>query len=179
MGSVSARDAALAAKLDAAMHDIGWSVSPDDAYLMLRGLRTLAVRLERHGRSGIQVAEWLREQPEVLEVIHPALPGARGHDLWARDFSGACGLFGFLLRPAPEAAVHALLDTLTLFGLGFSWGGHESLAINCDPQRRKGAALGDYLGPLMRLHIGLEAPEDLIADLRRGLDAFSESGART
>jgi cystathionine beta-lyase len=173
MGSVSARDDALLGRLDQAMHDVGWSVSPEDAYLMLRGLRTLAVRLERHGKSGLQVAEWLKDQPEVLEVIHPALPGSRGHDIWKRDFIGACGLFGFVLRAADERAVHALLDKLKLFGLGFSWGGHESLAITCDPQRRRGAGLGDYPGPLMRLHVGLEAPEDLIADLRRGLDAFN------
>jgi len=169
MGSVASGAPRLLAKLDAGMHDIGWSVSPEDAYLMLRGLRTLATRLDRHGKSGIEVAEWLRDQPEVLEVIHPALPGARGHDLWKRDFTGACGLFGVVLRPAQEAAVNAFLDGLSLFGLGFSWGGHESLAITCDPQRKG----GDYPGPLIRLHVGLEAPEDLIADLRRGLDAFN------
>ena len=173
MGLACARDEALLARLDASDHEIGWSVSPDDAYLMLRGLRTLPVRLERHGKNGLQVAEWLRKQPEVAEVIHPALPGTRGHDLWARDFTGACGLFGFVLNPAPEKAVHAFLDALTLFGLGFSWGGHESLAIHCDPQRRSGSVLPDYAGPLMRLHVGLEDPEDLIADLRRGLDAFN------
>ena len=173
MGSASVRDDALLKALEASEHDIGWSVSPEDAYLMLRGLRTLPTRLERHGRSGLEIAAWLASQPEVLEVIHPALPGSRGHAIWKRDFTGACGLFGFVLKPAPEAAVHALLDALTLFGLGFSWGGHESLAINVDPQRKRGAALGDYPGPLMRLHIGLEAPEDLIADLRAGLDAFN------
>ncbi len=173
MGSVAVRDKALLQKLDAAMHDVGWAVSPEDAYLMLRGLRTLAVRLERHGKSGVQVAEWLRKRPEVQEVIHPALPSSRGHALWKRDYSGACGLFGFVFKPAPEAAVLAFLDALSLFGLGFSWGGHESLAINCDPQKRRGAALGDYGGPLMRLHVGLEAPEDLIADLGRGLEAFN------
>jgi cystathionine beta-lyase len=171
MGSVSSRDEALLAKLDTSIHDIGWSVSPEDAYLMIRSLRTLATRLERHGRSGLQVAEWLRDQPEVIEVLHPGLPGARGHGLWKRDFTGSSGLFGFVLRPAPEAAVNAFLDKLTLFGLGFSWGGHESLAISCDRQRRRGGD-NDYPGPLMRLHIGLEAPEDLISDLRRGLDAF-------
>ena len=175
MGSVAARDAKLLGRLEAAMHEVGWSVSPEDAYLMLRGLRTLAVRLDRHGRSGLEVAAWLKKQPEVLEVIHPALPGSRGHDLWKRDYAGACGLFGFVLKPAPEAAVHAFLDTLELFGLGFSWGGHESLAIHCDPQRAKGAALPAYPGPLMRLHIGLEDPADLIADLRRGLDAFKRA----
>ena len=173
MGSAAARDDATLKLLEAAMHDIGWSVSPEDAYLMLRGLRTLPTRLERHGKSGLAVAEWLQGQPEVAEVIHPALPGARGHDLWARDFTGACGLFGVVLQPAPEKAVEAFLDALTLFGLGFSWGGHESLAIHCDPQRRTGAVLDDYAGPLVRLHVGLEAPEDLIADLRGGLDALN------
>ena len=173
MGSAAARDETVLKLLDAAMHEVGWSVSPEDAYLMLRGLRTLPIRLERHGRSGLKVAEWLREQPEVREVIHPALPGSRGHDLWARDYSGACGLFGFVFQPAPEAAVNAFLDALTLFGLGFSWGGHESLAISCDPQRRTGADLDDYGGPLMRLHVGLEDPDDLIEDLKGGLAAFN------
>ena len=173
MGSAATRDPAILRQLDAAMHEVGWSVSPEDAYLMLRGLRTLPTRLERHGRSGLQVAAWLREQPEVLEVLHPGLPGCPGHELWARHYAGACGLFGFVLQPAPEVAVEALLDALTLFGLGFSWGGHESLAIHCDPQRRTGAVLDDYGGPLMRLHVGLEDPEDLIEDLKRGLEAFN------
>ncbi len=175
MGSVAARDKALLGKLDNAMHDVGWAVSPEDAYLMLRGLRTLATRLDRHGKSGLQVAAWLKKQPEVVEVLHPGLPGARGHELFKRDYSGACGLFGLVLKPAPETAVHAFLDALQLFGLGFSWGGHESLAIHCDPQRKTGAVLPDYGGPLMRLHIGLEAPEDLAADLRRGLDALGRA----
>ena len=173
MGSAAARDPATLKQLDAAMHDIGWSVSPEDAYLMLRGLRTLPTRLDRHGKSGLEVAGWLRGQPQVFEVLHPAIPGARGHDLWVRDYSGACGLFGFVFQPSPEAAVNAFLDALTLFGLGFSWGGHESLAISCDPQRRTGAQLGRYGGPLMRLHVGLEDPGDLIDDLKRGLEAFN------
>ena len=177
MGSAAARDEAMLKPLEAAMHEVGWSVSPEDAYLMLRGLRTLPTRLDRHGRSGLQVAEWLRQQPEVREVIHPALPGSRGHELWARDYSGACGLFGFVFQPAPEKAVEAFLDALTLFGLGFSWGGHESLAIHCDPQRRTGAVLGDYGGPLMRLHVGLEDPGDLIDDLKAGLEAFNAARA--
>ena len=178
MGSAAARDAEVLKQLEGGVLEMGWSVAPEDAYLMIRGLRTLATRLERHGRSGVAVAEWLRGQPEVLEVLHPALSGARGHELWKRDFTGACGLFGFVLKPpAPEAAVHAFLDALQLFGLGFSWGGHESLAINCDPQRQ--ARPGeDYGGPLIRLHVGLEAPEDLIADLRQALDVFGEVAGR-
>ena len=101
---------------------------------MLRGLRTLPTRLARHGASGLEVAGWLREQPQVARMFHPALPGSPGHDLWKRDFSGACGLFAFSLTPRPPAAVAAFLDALTLFGLGFSWGGFESLAIACDHQ---------------------------------------------
>jgi cystathionine beta-lyase len=175
MGSVAARDARLLQRLEGAMHEVGWSVSPEDAYLMLRGLRTLPTRLERHGKSSLTVAAWLKKQPQVAEVLHPALPGARGHELFKRDYAGACGLFGFVFKPAPERAVHAFLDTLELFGLGFSWGGHESLAIHCDPQRRKGGVIGEYSGPLMRLHIGLEDPQDLIEDLKHGLDAFDRA----
>jgi cystathionine beta-lyase len=177
MGSVAAKDRALVQRLDGAMHEVGWSVSPEDAYLMLRGLRTLPTRLERHGASGLTVAAWLKKQPEVAEVIHPALPGARGHEIWKRDYTGACGLFAVVLKPAPEASVNAFLDTLELFGLGFSWGGHESLAIPCDPQRTKGVPLGEYPGPLIRLHVGLEDPQDLIADLRRGLDVLKRAKA--
>jgi cystathionine beta-lyase len=172
MGSVAARDRTMLQRLDHAMHEVGWSVSPEDAYLMLRGLRTLPTRLDRHGASSLAIAAWLKAQAEVLEVIHPALPGSRGHEIWKRDYSGSSGLFGFVLKPAPEKAVHAFLDKLELFGLGFSWGGHESLAIHCDPQRRTGAALPEYGGPLMRLHIGLEDPQDLISDLAAGLAAL-------
>jgi len=110
-------------------------------------------------------------------MYHPALPGCPGHNLWARDFSGACGLFAFALKPAPQAAIDAFLDTLDLFGLGFSWGGFESLAIWCDPQFKVRRVTRDYGGPLIRLHIGLEAPADLIADLRRGLDAYAKLAA--
>lgn len=172
MGSAAARDPAVVKALDRAVHDHGWSVSPDDAYQALRGLRTLATRLDRHGESGLQVARWLVDQPEVLRVLHPALPGDPGHALWSRDFSGACGLFGFVLRPASAEKVAAFLDRLELFGLGFSWGGFESLAIVCDPQLKPRVAPVDQGGPLIRLHVGLESPADLIADLRRGLDAL-------
>ncbi|MDP1736726.1 MAG: cystathionine beta-lyase [Caulobacter sp.] len=172
MGSAAASDPALVAALKACVADHGWSVAPEDAYQALRGLRTLATRLARHGESGLTVARWLAEQPEVLTVLHPALPGAPGHDLWARDYSGACGLFGFVLRPGTPEKVEALLDALTLFGLGFSWGGFESLAISCDPQLKKRIIPIDHGGPLMRLHVGLESPDDLIADLRQALDVY-------
>jgi cystathionine beta-lyase len=173
MGSAAAADPKLAQALADNVLHMGWAVSGEDAYQMLRGLRTLPLRMARHGESGLAVARWLAEQPEVARVLHPALPEAPGHDLWARDFSGTNGLFALVMRPASEAAVNAFLDRLTLFGLGFSWGGFESLAIACDPQLSARGALTDYGGPLVRLHIGLEDAGDLIADLRAGLDAFS------
>jgi len=172
MGSAATADAATGALIKASIADHGWSVSPDDAYQALRGLRTLATRLDRHGESGLAVARWLADQPEVLRVLHPALPGAPGHDIWARDYSGACGLFGFVLKPGSPDRVEAVLDALKLFGLGFSWGGFESLAISCDSQLKMRAAPADYGGPLMRLHVGLEAVDDLIADLRQALDIY-------
>jgi cysteine-S-conjugate beta-lyase len=173
MGSAAVNDPKLARQLDDGIHNLGWAVAGDEAYQVLRGLRTLPTRLARHSESGLAVATWLRERPEVVEVFHPALPGARDHDLWQRDFSGACGLFAFALRPAPAAAVDAFLDELSLFGLGFSWGGFESLAIACDPQLKVRKFHPDYGGPLVRLHIGLEDPNDLIADLAHGLAAYA------
>lgn len=173
MGSASVRTPALGRVLEDATWQMGWGTSPDDAYLMLRGLRTLPTRLERHGRSALDIAAWLAEQPEVAQVLCIGLPGAPGHDLWKRDFLGHNGLFSIVLQPKPEAAVHALLDALSLFGLGFSWGGFESLAIHCDPQLGRRALPWTYPGPLVRLHIGLENVDDLKADLRTGLDAYA------
>jgi cysteine-S-conjugate beta-lyase len=173
MGSVAVNDPALAETLVRHIDNLGWAVSGDDAYTMLRGLRTLPLRLARHGASGLEIARWLGEQPQVHGLLHPALPDHPDHALWARDYSGACGLFSFTLRPAPQAAVDAFLNALELFGLGFSWGGFESLAIHCDPQLKVRSHARDYGGPLIRLHVGLEDPQDLMADLRRGLDAYA------
>ncbi|HEX6859541.1 MAG TPA: cystathionine beta-lyase [Caulobacteraceae bacterium] len=170
MGSAATANAEIAKLLDAGMHELGWSVAPEAAYDMLRGLRTLPIRLKRHGDSGLQIARWLAGQPEVARVIHPA-----DDELWKRDFSGACGLFGFVLRPGSRKQVHAFLDALKLFGLGFSWGGFESLAIHCDPQLSRRVFKKDLGGPLIRLHIGLESPADLIGDLRAGLDAYQRA----
>jgi cystathionine beta-lyase len=178
MGSACARDEALARRLDDGIVHLGWAVSPEDAYQMLRGLRTLPMRLDRQGASALKVAAWLKAQPEVAEVLFPALPGAPHHHLWKRDYRGACGLFSIVLHPAPPRAVDALLDALTLFGLGFSWGGFESLAIAGDPQLGKRRHRKDYGGPIVRLHIGLEHPDDLIADLQIGLDAYRRAGER-
>ena len=173
MGSVATNDPAVGQQLIDALWDIGWSVSSDDAYTMLRGLRTMATRLPRHQENGLTVARWLQQRPEVSRVLHPALPEDPGHALWRRDFTGACGLFGLVLKPAREAAVHAFIDALQLFGLGFSWGGYESLAIHCDPQLKSRSIPVQLEGPLLRLHIGLESPADLIADLERGFAALN------
>ena len=171
MGSACSRDPRILAKLDAGLRDLGTAVSPDDAYLMLRGLRTLDVRLKRHGDNALAVARWLGDQRQVLRVLCPALPGAPGHALWARDFSGLNGLFGLVLQPGPK--VEAFIDALRVFGLGFSWGGYESLAIHCDPQLGARAYPPNLGGPLIRLHVGIEDPADLIADLEAALRAYA------
>ena len=175
MGSSCARDPALVKTLDDGDLHLGWSVSGADAYQAIRGLRTLAVRLQRHGQSGLAVAEWVSRQPEVVEVIHPGLATSPDHAIFTRDYAGACGLFAFALKPGPETAVNALLNRLKLFGLGFSWGGFESLAISVTHQLDQRRFKSPWTGPLVRVHIGLEEPEDLIADLRAGLDAYAEA----
>ena len=151
----------------------GWCVGPDDVYLGMRGLRTLAVRLDRHYESGLAVARWLEQRPEIMRLLHPGMPSHPGHALWKRDFAGASGLFSVVLKPVPQKAVYAFLDTLELFGIGPSWGGYESLAtpFNCAPART--ATRWEPGGPTVRFHIGLEAVEDLIADLERGFAALA------
>jgi cystathionine beta-lyase len=173
MGSASSNDPNILAKLDRFLREVGVSVAPDDAYLMLRGLRTLDVRLERHGRNALQIATWLTEQPQIKRVLCPGLPGAPGHALWKRDFKGLNGLFGVVLQPGPPAAVEAFIDALEIFGLGFSWGGFESLAIHCDPQFQHMHQRPDQGGPLVRLHVGLEDCADLIADLAQALAVYA------
>jgi cysteine-S-conjugate beta-lyase len=149
--------------------DMGITASSDDCFLGLRGLRTLAVRLARHAESAMQVARWLAQQPGVRDVLYPALPGDRGHALWKRDFRGASGLFGVVLEPFDAAAVARMLDGMRLFGMGWSWGGFESLIIPTWPERSRTVTTWDPRGPTLRLAIGLEDPQDLIDDLDDGL----------
>jgi cystathionine beta-lyase len=157
---------------------LGTVVSPDDAALMLRGLRTMGLRLERSTATALALAQWLAAQPEVAHVLCPMLPGAPGHDLWRRDFSGGCGLFSFVLKGGTGAARDALIDALDLFGIGFSWGGFESLATPVDPAPIRSAGVwppahwdqADRFG--VRLAVGLEEAADLIADLDRALAAW-------
>ena len=155
---------------------MGLCVGPDDMYLALRGLRTLSVRLERHYQSGLKVARWLAQRPEVQRVLHPALESDPGHKIWQRDFSGACGLFSIVLKPTSEKSVHAFMNKLTLFGMGFSWGGFESLIILFDCTEYRTATKWAPGGPTLRLHIGLEDADDLIADLGQGFAAMKAAG---
>jgi len=143
--------------------DLGHSVSPDDAWLGSRGLRTMAIRLKQHEQSALKVAHWLKDQPQVGLVLHPALPDCPGHEMWKRDFTGSSGLFSFELKTGDRAAV---VDHLELFGIGYSWGGYESLAMPIDPYRTVSKPPASNL---VRLHIGLEDPDDLIADIASAL----------
>jgi cystathionine beta-lyase len=152
---------------------LGVCAGPDDVYLALRGMRTLSVRLAQHHRSGLEMAHWLAARPEVQRVLHPALESDPGHAIWKRDFSGASGLFSIVLQPKPQKAVDAMLDSLKLFGMGFSWGGFESLAIPFDCSGYRTATKWAPGGPTLRLHIGLENVEDLKADLDRGFAGFN------
>lgn len=172
LGSVTAAPSAWPS-LRQTTYQLGQHASPDDAWLGARGLRTMGLRLAQHHESGLKVARWLAEQPQVARVIHPALPGCPGHEIWARDFGGACGLFGVVMDGGDDAARAALIDGLDLFGIGFSWGGFESLVIPADPQRIRTLVPWAAEGPLLRLHIGLEDTDDLIADLAAGLERFT------
>lgn len=158
-------------------HGLGFAAAPDDCYLTLRGLRTLSVRLARHQETGLALARWLQVRPEVAAVLHPALSGAPGHEIWKRDFTGASGLFGIVLRPVPKAAVAAMVDHMELFAMGFSWGGYESLILPVHPEANRSATRWDAPGPVLRIHAGLEDPADLIADLARGFERLNAASA--
>jgi cystathionine beta-lyase len=167
LGYVSANDG-HATRLVETHGNMGLYASGDDCFLGLRGLRTLPVRLARHQETGLTLARWLKARPEVARVLHPALEDDPGHALWKRDFSGACGLFGLVLKPATEKAVAAFVDGLQHFGIGYSWGGFESLVVPAHIHRQVQPFAAE--GPVLRIHAGLEDAGDLIADLERGLE---------
>lgn len=175
MGSITTTEEAWKATL-AGHGAIGISVAPDDVYLVLRGIRTLSVRLERHMKTGIALARWLETRPEVSRVIHPALESHPDHALWKRDFSGASGLFSIVLKSCTEAALAAMLDELELFGMGYSWGGYESLIIPQDLKGNRTVTPSVFEGPLLRLHAGLEDIDDLKADLDAGFARLAAAG---
>jgi cystathionine beta-lyase len=171
LGSVTAAPGHFARLRDTSFQ-LGQIASPDDSWLGSRGLRTMAVRLKQHQASALEIAQWLKGRPEVAAVLHPALPDCPGHETFLRDFKGSSGLFSFVLDGGDEAARAALIDGLEHFGIGYSWGGFESLALPVDPQRYRSVTHRTFAGPIVRLQIGLEDPADLIADLAAGLDRF-------
>src|SRR3989344_1449413 len=172
MGSLTATKAVWP-RLRSAAYQLGQAVSPADCALMLRGVRPLDVRLARHQASALTVAEWLAARADVGRVLHPALAGDPGHTIWARDFTGASGLFGFTLKGSDEAGRTRFIEALSHFGIGFSWGGYESLVVPSNPADIRTATVWTDPDPLLRLSIGLEDPADLIADLERGFAAMA------
>ena len=172
MGAIAVHDSGIARTIQLAIEDMGWHVSPDDAWLALRGLRTLPLRYSEALKSALLVAEWLQARPEVERVLFPPLPGSVGHDLWRRDYSGGAALMGVVMKGGDKAAAHALMQALSLFGMGYSWGGFESLITHETPQLSHRLHAPDLPGQLLRLHIGLEDPVDLITDLEKALEAW-------
>ncbi|KRE13913.1 cystathionine beta-lyase [Bosea sp. Root381] len=168
IGTVSARTPELYAQLRASWEQLGIIIAPEDAFLTLRGMRTMAIRLKEQMPAGIAMAQWLAARPEVARVLHPALPDDPGHAIWKRDFTGASSLFAIELAPVSMDAVAAMLDGLTLFGMGASWGGYESLVLPFDCRAYRTATKPGFKGPTIRIHIGLEDLEDLKADLDAG-----------
>ncbi len=170
-GTISANAATLP-KIAAGIRMLGICAGPDDVFLALRGLRTLGVRLRQHETSALEMARWLQQRPEVARVMHPALPDDPGHALFKRDFTGASGLFSVILKPVPHAALLAFLNNVRLFGMGYSWGGFESLVIPFDCSGYRTATRWQPEGPALRFHIGLENCDDLKADLDRAFAAM-------
>ncbi len=175
IGFIAMRDAEYEA-VKRQGHGLGYGAAPDDCYLALRGLRTMGVRLRRHQETALALARWLGGRPEVEHVIHPALPDHPGHDLWRRDFTGASGLFSVVLKPMPRPALAAMLEGMRLFAMGYSWGGYESLILPVDPAAVRTARPWTMPGPVLRIHAGLEDPDDLIADLSLGFERLQRSG---
>ncbi|SFP89303.1 cystathionine beta-lyase [Sphingomonas rubra] len=171
LGSVTAGPGQFARLRDMSFQ-LGQVVSPDDCWLGSRGLRTMAVRLRQHGESALAIARWLADRPEVATVLHPALPSCPGHDVFARDFLGSSGLFSFALAGGGERERAAFIDALDLFGIGYSWGGYESLVVPVDANRHRGVGAPPPPTPTVRLQIGLEDPEDLLADLDTAFAAW-------
>jgi cystathionine beta-lyase len=173
LGAITTATEADYARIRSATRELGESAGPDDCWLAMRGARTFALRLNHQMQSGLAIAAWLAEQPQVARVLHPALPGAPGHDLWKRDYTGACSLFGVALQPYySEQAMRDMIDSLKLFGIGSSWGGFESLVLPTTGTIVRSPQYPSPRTPALRLHIGLEDVSDLIADLKAGLEGL-------
>jgi cystathionine beta-lyase len=169
LGAVIASSDDWAARVRLAYKQLGLGTAPDDCFLALRGMRTMPLRLAHQSGAALRIATWVHEHPAIARVLHPALTSHPDHALWRRDFSGASGVFGIVLKPVEPSALKSALESLALFSMGFSWGGFESLIVPCDPQLTRTAAPWTAGGPLLRLSIGLEHPDDLIADLEQAL----------
>jgi cystathionine beta-lyase len=177
IGGITVNSDANWKRLHAAASALGQYASPDDCWLTLRGVRTMGVRLAAQMPAGLEVASWFAARPEVAQVLHPALPGAPGHALWKRDFTGACSLFGVVFKPEFTVEdTHRFVEALDLFGIGASWGGYESLALPTTGFVTRTAGSGQFAGPMVRIHVGLEDVADLLADLDQGLTAMREVG---
>lgn len=173
LGSATANKRTFKA-LQRTAYQLGQTCSPDDAFLASRGIRTLGVRLKVHEENALKVAAWLKDQPEVARVLHPAFEDCPGHDIWERDFAGSTGLFSVVLKGGDYQDTAALVDEMKLFKMGFSWGGYESLILPSDPRSCRSVTEWMAEGPVVRIHIGLEDTDDLIADLEAGLKRYSE-----
>ncbi|WP_417450290.1 cystathionine beta-lyase [Kordiimonas sp.] len=172
LGSATANKRTFKA-LQRTAYQLGQTCSPDDAFLASRGIRTLAVRLKTHEENALKVAAWLKDRPEVAKVLHPAFEDCPGHDIWERDFAGSCGLFSIVLKGGDYPDTAALVDDMKLFKMGFSWGGYESLILPSDPRGSRSVTTWKAEGPVVRIHIGLEDTEDLIAELEAGLRRYA------
>lgn len=175
IGSMTSADEGTAKLIFQAALQLGLNVSADDAFLTLRGIRTLDVRLARHEENGLILAKWLAKRPEVVRVLHPAFKSCPGHVVWKRDFTGSSGLFGAVLEPVSAAAIKAFFNSFRHFGMGYSWGGFESLCIHVHPERCRSVTTWKDEGPIIRVHAGLEDPDDLIADLDRAFGAMKRA----
>ncbi|MEM9898100.1 MAG: PLP-dependent transferase, partial [Pseudomonadota bacterium] len=173
LGSITSADEETAQLVFRSLLQLGTNVSADDAALTLRGMRTLHTRLPVHEQNGLKLAKWLGKRPEVAKVLHPAIKTTPGHAFWKRDFSGASGLFGIVLKPTSIVAIRAFFNALRLFGMGFSWGGFESLCIHVQPEKNRTATKWSNDGPTFRIHAGLEDIEDLTLDLERAFEAMA------
>lgn len=175
IGSMTSADEGTAKLIFQAALQLGLNVSADDAFLTLRGIRTLDVRLARHEENGLILAKWLAKRPEVVRVLHPAFKSCPGHVVWKRDFTGSSGLFGAVLEPVSATAIKAFFNSFRHFGMGYSWGGFESLCIHVHPERCRSVTTWKDEGPIIRVHAGLEDPDDLIADLDRAFGAMKRA----
>ncbi len=175
VGTITAANEKIAQKIYYALLQLGSNVSADDAYLALRGMRTLSVRMKRHEENAHALVKWLSKRSEVERILHPANKTCPGHAIWKRDFTGSSGLFGVVLKPVSLADLKRFFNSFKLFGIGFSWGGFESLCVHMHPEHNRTATSWDDPGPVLRFHAGLEDIDDMTNDLDRAFTAMAQS----